>query len=126
MKRNSEPSEAEVQSYISLTVADELRERFQGRKISEIQDHEIVDIITGLLHNWPDAETWRWGRREGKKLGLTAAELLTMRFSQANALAVKKGLAWAIKPKRQPAGTRASGTQGASRSRKPSSAGRRG
>lgn len=89
----------EAQQYISLYVADELQQRFEGRKISDINDHEIVDIITRLLSAWPREDEWAWARKEGKKLGVTGAELLAMRFSQANALALKKGLTWAITPK---------------------------
>lgn len=126
MKRNSKPSETEVQSYISLYVADELRERFEGRQISDINDHEIVDIITRLLENWPRDDDWAWARKQGKKLGVTGAELLTMRWSKANALALKQGLTWAITPKQPPAPARASGTRGASRSRKRASSDPRG
>lgn len=126
MKRNSKPSLEEQTQYIAGFVADELNERFQGRKLQDINDHEIVDIITRLLSSMPEDSDWVWARREGKKLGVSGAELLTMRWSKANALAAKKGLDWAIKPMKQRVGSPASGTPGASRSRKPASAGRRG
>lgn len=127
MKRSSKPASAEeVQQYISGFVADELRERFEGRKICDINDHEIVDIITRLLSAWPRDDEWAWARKEGKKLGVTGAELLTMRWSQANALALKRGLTWAITPKQPLAPAQASGTRGASRSRRRASSGPRG
>lgn len=103
MKRSSKPakspSKKELTGYIAGFVADELEQRFSGRKLSEINDHEVVEIITNLLHNMPSNDDWRWARRQAKKLDVTAAELLTMRWSKANALAVKRGLSWAIKPK---------------------------
>lgn len=115
------PTQKELQQFIAGYVADELQQRFEGRKLSDIQDHEIADILTKVLHAMPTEEEWRWARRNGKKLGVTAAELLTMRWSQANALAVKKGVAWAIMPKRAPRRAPASGSRGASR-RKPAPA----
>ena len=120
MPRSSKPARSELIDYISRFVEDELTQRFEGRKLSDIQDHEIVDILTKLLHGMPTEDEWRWARRNGKKLGVTASELLTMRWSQANALAVKRGVSWAITPKRSPS-ARAAGSRGASR-RKPASA----
>lgn len=121
MPRSSNPTRSELIDFISRFVEDELAQRFEGRKLSDISDHEIVDILTKLLHGMPTEDEWRWARRNGKKLGVTASELLTMRWSQANALAVKRGVAWAITPKKPRAGVRASGSRGASR-RKPAPA----
>ena len=125
MKRSSSPTKSEFTEYLQRFIQSELEERFVGRKVSEINDHEVVDIIQKVLENLPIDTDWRWARREGKKLGVSAAQLLTMRWSEANALAVKRGLSWAITPKQPPAKAPASGSRGASR-RKPSSADRRG
>lgn len=128
---------APKKSELQVQTEEAVKKAFEGRTVSSIQPQEVVNVLDRVLNRMgvtlkaledklapPTAKEKAWARRVGKKLGgLTATQVLEMRWTEFVAVTASFGLTPALKP--LPGRVRASGSRGASR-RKPASSGRRG